>query len=267
MKSFAKYWIIYSKSLKNSTFYPWRALSSVLILLARLVITLSIYKIIYQNINGTSINGLTYQGAVWSIGIYFLLLGIPTRRICKVMAQDIRSGNIELKINKPVNYIYFKISEFLGLISLDVVVSFIATLVILIFSVGIPNIDYSFIWFCEVVWLFVAGIVLSLAISIAIGLLAFWMENITPVYWVVDKGLLIFGGAYVPIIFFPPIMKTLAEVLPFAAPVFVNQSFYVNFASSALQLIAIQLVWIIILILFIYWLYAKALKHLSVNGG
>jgi ABC-2 type transport system permease protein len=212
-------------------------------------------------------NGLTYQGAVWSIGIYFLLLGIPTRRICKVMAQDIRSGNIELKINKPINYIYFKVSEFFGQISLDFVVSFIATLFILITSVGIPNIDYSLIWYCEVVWLFVAGVILSLATSIVIGLLAFWMENVTPIYWVVDKGLMILGGAFLPIAFFPPIMKIFAQVLPFGAPVFVNQLFYADFATNVFQLIAVQLVWIIVFVLFIYWLYAKALKHLSVNGG
>jgi ABC-2 type transport system permease protein len=217
--------------------------------------------------NVTEIRGLSYQGAMWSLGLYFLLLGIQTRRICKVMAKDIRSGNVELKINKPINYLVFKISEYLGQIILDFIVIIIVTLCILILSVGLPNYDYTFIWALKVFLLFVFGITISILISVLIGILAFWVENIDPIYWVIDKGLMIFGGSYLPVAFFPPLIREMAEVLPFSAPVFVNQLFYDNFRTNSYKLLVVQVFWIVVLFFMTKLLFNKALKHLSVNGG
>ena len=46
---------------------------------------------------------------------------------------------------------------------------------------------------------------------LAIGLLAFWLEEVSPVFWIVQKAIFILGGLFLPIDFFPPGLAAVAR--------------------------------------------------------
>jgi ABC-type uncharacterized transport system permease subunit len=108
---------------------------------------------------------------------------------------------------------------------------------------------------------------LTLLLYSLIGVLAFWIEDINPIYWLIDKAVMILGGSYLPIALFPPLMYKIALFSPFGASQFITHSVNESWKSSWYILILIQLFWIIISGICLYWLYNKAKKRISVNGG
>ena len=96
---------------------------------------------------------------------------------------------------------------------------------------------------------------------------AFWVEDINPIFWIVDKFVMILGGSYLPIALFPRFMFNIAKYSPFGASMFVTHTVYDTWKTDWYVLCGIQLVWILMLGLFLYWLFNKAKKKVSVNGG
>src|SRR4029079_207857 len=61
-----------------------------------------------------------------------------------------------------------------------------------------------------------AGAVLLTALPVWIGLLAFWMQDVSPVYWVCQKLLFVLGGMMLPLHLYPEVVQRLAAVTPLA---------------------------------------------------
>jgi len=108
---------------------------------------------------------------------------------------------------------------------------------------------------------------LSLIIYSIVGLLAFWVEDINPIFWVVDKAVMILGGSYLPVALFPKFMYNLALYSPFGASQFITHTVYDSWKTDWVLLIGLQLFWILVLGVALYLIFASARKKVSVNGG
>ena len=150
-------------------------------------------------------------------------------------------------------------------------VEFVVTAIIcksnVIASVGIPETMKSW-FFVEtfVVTLFLS-IVLLLLIYAVVGLFSFWIEDIKPLYWIVDKAVMILGGSYVPVALFPSVLKTLALWSPFGASQFITSTVYNSWESDYLRLIGMQLFWVVSIGIIVLYMFNQAHKKVSVNGG
>lgn len=111
------------------------------------------------------------------------------------------------------------------------------------------------------------GTLVSAMLYILIVLPALWIDDAQPLYWLVDKAILIFGGAYIPIALLPKSFQNFANLTPFGAPMFATQMFYPDFSERWFLLFAVQLFWIIVLLFSISIVFSKAQFKLSVNGG
>ena len=100
-----------------------------------------------------------------------------------------------------------------------------------------------------------------------IGLAAFWLEDIQPLRWIIDKFVMVLGGAFVPVAFFPEFLKAMAIYSPFGASQMITHTVYATWAQDYLKLICSQIIWIIILGIAVHYLSQKAYKSVSVNGG
>jgi len=115
--------------------------------------------------------------------------------------------------------------------------------------------------------IFIGASILSLILYSIVGLLAFWIEGVNPVFWMVDKAVMILGGSYLPVALFPPFMYKLAIYSPFGASQFVTHTVYEQWQSEWLMLVGIQGFWILVLALVVYIMFEKAKEKVSVNGG
>jgi len=114
-----------------------------------------------------------------------------------------------------------------------------------------------------------AGYVISMLMTLMLGMLAFWtlqIDGLTMLYILFGQ---FFAGALVPIPFFPPVLRLLAEVLPFQSTTYLPVAIYVGrvHGNGALHALALQLLWVVILALAANLMWRRSLHRVVVQGG
>lgn len=265
IKNLIKYIGIYYLSLKEVISFPQKLQATLIIVPFRVLILLAVYSYAFQYV-GKSINGINAHIAIWSISIYHILLFMQFRGIFRTITDEIKRGNLETHLNKPYDYLIYKFWEHLGKGSPNLIISFI-TVVPLLFLLtgGFPNISLSNLF--GALLLIIGGTLVSAGLYILIALPALWIDDAQPFFWIVDKAILILGGAYIPLALLPQGFQTFANLTPFGAPMFATQMFNPDFADKWFFLLSTQILWIVILFLAISFVYNKAQMRLSINGG
>ncbi len=234
-------------------------------MLTRCLVLFFLYDYVFK-VNGGDINGVSYQSTLWSMFIYFCLMTLKLRNIYTLIMNDVKSGNIEMFINKPVNYIFLTFYKAIGqgLYSF-IVISFIGFIAMVIF-VGVPSLNLV-IFIPTLIIAVILGQILCLIIYSIVGILAFFMQDVRPVYWIVDKTVMVLGGSYLPIALFPKFMKFLAYISPFGAINFASSTVYESWNTEYIKLLLLQIVWIIVFGILLKYTFDLAKKKAMVNGG
>jgi ABC-2 type transport system permease protein len=121
---------------------------------------------------------------------------------------------------------------------------------------------------------YLASLALAYLISILIGLLmglvAFWTVQSVGVGVIYEFAIQFFGGALIPLMFFPPVLRGLADVLPFRTQLSIPVSIYTGAISRPAELaeaFALQLFWVAALTLIVAWVWRYARRVVTVQGG
>ena len=138
--------------------------------------------------------------------------------------------------------------------------------IIMALSVGIPNLNLSVFIPTFIITLFL-GQILGLLIYGIIGLMAFFIQDIRPIHWIVDKFVMIIGGSHLPISMFPNFMKIIAYVILFGAINFASSTVYDSWNNEFIMRIALQLLWIGIFGILMHYVYKKSKEKAMINGG
>jgi ABC-2 type transport system permease protein len=181
--------------------------------------------------------------------------------------RDVQSGNIEVFFNRPISYLTYKTWWQIGSGLYSFLLVTILGSIALFFIIGIPSTMTIGIFLPTLFLVFLGASVLTLLVYALVGVLAFWIEDVNPVFWIVDKAVMILGGSYLPIALFPPLMYKIALYSPFGASQFITHTVNESWKSDWNILIIIQLFWIIVSGITLYFLYSKAKKRMFVNGG
>ena len=234
-------------------------------MVARCLIVFLLYAYIFK-IKGGSINGVDYKTTMWSMFIYFCIMTLSVRRIDDIIMKDVKSGNVEVYMNKPRSYLTINFLRVIGqgLFSF-LFISFIGTIIMVVF-IGVPNVDLKVFIPSLIIVLFL-GQILGLILYGIIGLLAFFIQDVRPVHWIVDKLVMVLGGSYLPISMFPKFMKVLAYASPFGAVNFASSTVYESWNNEYLSRIGLQLLWILVFGLLLHFIYKKSKEKAMINGG
>ncbi|HXT48688.1 MAG TPA: hypothetical protein VN717_08605, partial [Gemmatimonadaceae bacterium] len=115
------------------------------------------------------------------------------------------------------------------------------------------------------------GIIAIVVMSIwyaALGLLAFWLGDIAPVYWIWQKLTFVLGGLLLPLSFYPDIVIRIARATPFPALLTGPASFVLaRPVFGTLELLAWLVVWLIVASAVALLLFKRATRTLQLNGG
>lgn len=263
---FEKYGEIYLTSLREILYYPQKLRATLIIVPFRIIVMLIIYTYAFNYI-GKSINGINANIAVWSIAIYHILLFTQFRNVFRVINEDVRRGNLDTQLNKPYNYLLYKFWEHLGKCLPNFILSILTVVPLLYILTGGPQASFTPATILGALLLMIGGTLVSAVLYIFISLPTLWVDDATPFFWIVDKAILIFGGAYIPLALLPNSFQTFATLTPFGAPMFATQMFYPNFSATWPSLFVVQLFWTVLLLFVISLVFAKARLKLSVNGG
>ena len=234
-------------------------------MVSRCLIVFLLYHYIFK-INGGMINGVDYKTTMWSMFIYFCIMILNIRRLDTLIMEEVKSGNVEMFMNKPTSYLGISFYKVIGkgLFSF-LVISLIGTLMMILF-VGVPSLDLKF-FIPTLIITFLLGQILGLLMYGSIGLLSFFIQDVKPIHWIVDKAVMILGGSYLPISMFPKVMKILAFASPFGAVNFASSTVYAVWKDEAFMKIGMQVIWIVIFTVIIWFLYNKSKQKMVINGG
>lgn len=257
---------IITKLVKDHVHYPDRLVADTFAMLARCGVLLILYWYVFQ-LNGGMVNGITYLVAAWSIFFYFSFSTLRLRDISRSIMRDVQTGHVEVLFNKPITYLLYRFWWQIGFGLYSFLVVTIFGVIILYFLIGVPDSMTVALFFPTFLLTLIGASLLSLILYGIVGLLAFWIEDINPVFWIVDKAVMILGGSYLAVALFPKFLYQAALYSPFGASLFVTHTVYDSWRSNWYILLAWQFFWIVFLGSLLYFLFIRAQKKVSINGG
>lgn len=268
LKNVSAYWHILIMSAREDRANPWRIGGSVFLGIARMVLMAAIYRVAYATAHGRTAN-LPYANTLWSIALYFaLIIGLGMRNVFKLVDRDIKSGAVEGSLIKPLDWRLTKVTVLLGKNLLETALLIITFVVTLLILVGLP--DMSFVtpgFVAGYVLIMLMAIVASSALYVIVGLTAFWLNDAMPAYRIVDKVVLIFGGAFVPIALFPEAVQAVVRYSPFGVYAASTQLFNPGLVKYLIPTIISSIIWTALTVMLCNWVWRRAEQRIEVNGG
>ena len=252
--------------IKDHWHYSGRMIMDLVLMFVRCGVLLVLYAYVFELRNGT-IHGTTFSVVAWSIFFYFAFSTLRLREIARMIMQDVQSGAVEAILTKPVSYIFYRMVWQIGNGFNSFIVVTIFGSLLLVFLVGIPGSMKIGIFVPSFLLVFLGASILSLILYTLVGFIAFWIEDINPIFWLVDKTIMILGGAYLPIALFPPFLYKMSLWSPFGASQFITHTVNDSWQSQWYMHIGIQVVWIGIGGVALYALNRFAQRRISINGG
>lgn len=251
---------------KDRVAYPGRLFVDTMGMIARCGTVLLLYAYIFKTKNN-SINGLTYQTAAWSMYLYFLFMTLRIRYIATTIMENVKSGTVETLFVKPIHYLVYRSWWQLGQGLYSFLIVLIFGVTFLWATVGIPETMQSSFFMLSFLCVFILSSILSIFLYSIVGLLAFWIQDIKPLFWIIDKMVMILGGSFIPVALFPKSVYLFATLSPFGASQFITHTVYQTWSTTYIHMILTQVLWITVLGLVVSFMFKKAQKKVSVNGG
>jgi len=234
-------------------------------MVSRCLIVFLLYAYIFKISNG-SINGVDYKTTMWSMFIYFCIMILNIRRLDNLIMNEVKSGNVEMFMNKPTSYLIISFYKVIGQGIFSFLFISLLGSIVMALIVGIPSLNLA-IFIPTFIITLLLGQIIGLMIYALIGLMAFFIQDIRPIHWIVDKFVMILGGSYLPISMFPPFMKIIAFISPFGAINFASSTVYESWNNEFVYRILMQIGWIIIIYLVLNYVYNKSKEKAMINGG
>jgi len=204
------------------------------------------------------------KSLVWYLAsTEWILLSAP---LIHVDVQDaLRRGDVAYQLGRPVSYVGATFAQGLGFVgSRSPLLAATAFLCAFAFTGWVPP------WRALAAVALFGSIAIALltALHLGIGLVAFWIGEVTPVFWVWQKLLFVFGGLMLPIRLYPPMMQRLAALTPFPDILAGPASFVLDGEAVAPHVLVLRLaMWCVATTAVLLWMYARARRALTVNGG
>lgn len=251
--------------MKNQMQDKTNILLDIFNMVSRCLIVFLLYAYIFKLNNG-SINGVDYKTTMWSMFIYFCIMILNIRRLDNLIMTEVKSGNVEMFMNKPTNYLLLSFLKVIGQgIFSFLFISILGSTIMALF-IGIPKLNLPVFIPTFIITLFL-GQILGLLIYGIIGLMAFFIQDVRPIHWIVDKFVMILGGSYLPISMFPNFMKIIAFASPFGAINFASSTVYESWNNEFITRISLQLLWIGIFGILLNYVFKKSKEKAMINGG
>ena len=264
-----KYLKLFDISLQNTVVYRWNFLLRSLFEVMPLVGTVYLWQALFAS-RGRSIAGYDFGAMVY----YFLLILLISNLITPAdddwqIAADIREGQLNALLIKPVNYLAYRVSIFLGNRTIHTVVTLpFVLLVFACFHRYIRFPDHAVTWLWTGLSVGMAAF-LQFFLTYAIALLAFWLLEISTVVFIVLSFEYFLSGHLFPLDLTPPWFQAAAKWLPFTYELFFPVSVFLE-KTRGVPLytgLLIQGGWVLLAWLAGRLMWSRGLRHYGAFGG
>jgi ABC-2 type transport system permease protein len=179
--------------------------------------------------------------------------------------EEVRRGELAYKLPRPVSYVGALFAQCLGTLAVRAPVMAVAAgTCAFLFTGRLPE---PAALACVIPLGLLAAALLS-ALYLTMGLLSFWLTDVTPVYWVSQKLLFVLGGLMLPLELYPTWLQRAAGFTPFPALLGGPASFLLAAPPGRVEeLVSRLLLWSLLVGFGASWLFRRAMRGLQIDGG
>ena len=229
------------------------------------VLIASVFSALYDGSSAADVAGFTVSEALTFVWIAQSLLVVVSLWGWWEISASIKSGDVVSDLMKPIDYFAYWLSRDLGRAACHALTRLLPTLAIgaLLYSLALPTSVGTWLAFAVSVGL---AVLVSFAWRFLLNLSAFWTLDVRGTQAAALMLVNFFSGLLVPLAFFPPWLRTFADLLPFRAFVMVPIEVLLGHRSFGSAL-AIQGFWAAALTLLGQGLLLLAMRKVVVHGG
>jgi ABC-2 type transport system permease protein len=232
--------------------------------MTQLYVTRAVWEAVYagrNEVDGVSAHTLLVYLTIAALGGWFL----PTLTAWTIQ-QRVLSGDIALDLVRPFGFLKQVLAQDIGMAwgYAPTLMVFVPA-ALLVGSLDPPSPVNVMLYLVS----YALGFLVSSLIGMHIGLLAFWIQQVNGIRAIVGVSTGFLSGALVPLWLMPEGVRFLFRLLPFQALAFLPASIYSGQVSGrdALEPLAIQLLWIGILLVTVRWMWKRAQDRIVIHGG
>lgn len=185
------------------------------------------------------------------------------------MGKSVYSGDVGAEMVRPINLLAQHCAHEMGKAMFLLASYVMPTIVFGLILFDVFTLPSSFIDFLLFIISTVFASIICLLINAIFGYSAFWLYNNWYVIWVEGALLAFFGGTLLPIWFYPEIFDTITKFLPFRYACYEPINFYLGNIQGMDIVVsfAVQITWIVILVLLERFVWYKAQRKIVIQGG
>lgn len=229
------------------------------------------WKSVFEASGENTFMGFTMLDMTIYVFIANIVVFLTNTDSTQMLAEEIRDGSIIMRMIKPVNVDLSILATELG----DKVALSALVFLPVIFGIEIYRylvlgyMAFNLGLFLAFIFSTILSYILAFYLNLIFGYLAFWLMNIWGFTILKTSIISFFSGAFIPIAFFPGVVKEIFELLPFSSMVYTPVMVYMGKLTGMQLMWAYikQIVWVLVFIGVAKLIWNWAEKRLAVQGG
>ncbi len=251
----------------------------------QMILFMGVFMALWSTAFGVSgraeLEGYTLAQMVWYLAMTETV-ALSTSRIFIEISEKVKAGDLAYTLARPLSYPFFQVANSLGNSAPRFLLNLLTAAAVVGLgmrqgpvlspsaSLGINSVEGagSLPGLATFLGMAALALLLDAFLAVLIGLLAFWLEEVTPVFWIYQKLLFTVGGLFLPLEMFPEQLQQVARWLPFQFITYAPARAFVAFEPDfVLQAVAGQVVYIAVLSALVALVWRRAQQRLVVHGG
>lgn len=227
---------------------------------------INLWSYMYES-PGELISGYTREQMIWYVMMTEMIwFGARSAAVSRQASMDIRGGNIAYLMNKPYHYTLYILAKYTGEWSIRLPMYAILAVVMGLTMVGrIPG--FRLLALAAAVPCIILGVTINAVFKLCISQISFWIEDANPFQWLYDKLILVVGTLF-PIEIFPASLQPLFKLTPIYTVCYGPAKLIVDFSvEKFIEILLAQMIYLAAGCGLMFFIYAKGVKKLYVNGG
>jgi ABC-2 type transport system permease protein len=234
-----------------------------------MVVFMGIFMALWTTAYGVSgqseLAGYSLAQVVWYLGMAETI-ALSSSRIFNEIGAAVRAGDLAYTLSRPLSYPFYQVANSLGNSVPRFVVNFLTAIVVVGIGMG------QFAGSVEGVLAFLAmaalALLLDALVAVLIGLAAFWLEEVNPVFLIYQKLLFTAGGMFIPLEMFPGWLRRLVVWMPFQFITYAPPRAFVDFEPGfVVQALTGQVIYVVVLVALVSLIWHIAQRRMVVHGG
>jgi len=263
------YWLIARNTFNENFIYTRDTVSGAIFSIVVLVIQITVWTALYASVDNLPIAGRTIDDMITYV-IVVSLVGLFTSegRIARLLEERMKSGEIALDAMRPTSPRLMLAARTWGDKMMQFLGGGIAVIACIIWVGGITTPDSIVLWLIFISALLL-GYIINLMFAYVTACFAFYFISVNTLNWFISFFVLSMSGAFVPLWLLPEWLRNIALALPFQATIFIPMNIYMGTMeySGLLNLLLIQLAWILGLGILQQILWKSGMRRIVIHGG